>query len=398
MNQQDLLEQEEEPAPQLDAALVSQAVVASTDWTTETLINQLRRGNIALNPRFQRRDAWGTDRKSRFVESIILGLPIPQVVLAERAGQKGTYIVLDGKQRLLSMMQFAGIAAEGSKNNKFSLEDLEVRDDLNGKTYADIEHDLGLMQTLNAFHNQTIRSVVIRNWPNMAFLHMVFLRLNTGSVTLSPQELRQAMFPGPFSDFLDDTASASTSLQELLELDEPDFRMRDVELLARFLAFANFVGKYAGELKPFIDEACSQLNVEWFSREAVLKSQAAAFELALTAGLQIFGRENLARRPGGMGKRRPFNRAILDTILFYFSDQQVRDLAVAKPGEVRAAYETLYKSNLEFARASESSTKTVAATYARYRLWGEALRAAVGAQFILPELQNNRILFAGFWP
>jgi hypothetical protein len=195
--QDDLLELEEEPAPKLDAALVSQAVVAATDWTTETLINQLRRGNIALNPRFQRRDAWAKDRKSRFVESLILGLPIPQVVLAERPGQKGTYIVLDGKQRLLSMMQFVGIAGDTSKNNKFALESLEVRDDLNGKTYAEIEGDLSLRQTLNAFHNQTIRSVVIRNWPNMEFLHMVFLRLNTGSVTLSPQELRQAMFPGP---------------------------------------------------------------------------------------------------------------------------------------------------------------------------------------------------------
>src|SRR5438874_2172043 len=124
MNQQELLEQEEEPSPQLDPALVSQAVVAATDWTTETLINQLRRGNIALNPRFQRRDAWTTDRKSRFVESLILGLPIPQIVLAERAGEKGRYIILDGKQRMLSLMQFAGIWTEGSQYNKFALEEL----------------------------------------------------------------------------------------------------------------------------------------------------------------------------------------------------------------------------------------------------------------------------------
>jgi hypothetical protein len=66
-----------------------------TDWTTETIVNQLRRGNINLNPRFQRRNAWNTLRKSLFVESLILGLPVPQIILAEepcgnsRRGRKG---------------------------------------------------------------------------------------------------------------------------------------------------------------------------------------------------------------------------------------------------------------------------------------------------------------------
>ena len=55
-----------------------------TDWTTETIVNQLRRGNINLNPRFQRRNAWDKQRKSLFVKSLILGLPVPQIILAER--------------------------------------------------------------------------------------------------------------------------------------------------------------------------------------------------------------------------------------------------------------------------------------------------------------------------
>jgi hypothetical protein len=59
------------------------AVVSATDWTTETVVSQLSRGNIQLNPRFQRRDAWKRDRKSRFIESLIVGLRIPQIVLAE---------------------------------------------------------------------------------------------------------------------------------------------------------------------------------------------------------------------------------------------------------------------------------------------------------------------------
>ena len=91
---------------QQDRNTFSEAVLWSTDWTTETIISQLKKKNIELYPSFQRRDAWGPDRKCRFIESIILGLPIPQIILAERKDKKGSYIVIDGKQRLLSIRQF----------------------------------------------------------------------------------------------------------------------------------------------------------------------------------------------------------------------------------------------------------------------------------------------------
>lgn len=84
----------------------------ATDWTADTIINQLGKGNIRLDPAFQRRDAWTIQRRSKFIESLILGLPIPQLVLAEGPEGKGTFLVIDGKQRLLSLQQFAGINLE----------------------------------------------------------------------------------------------------------------------------------------------------------------------------------------------------------------------------------------------------------------------------------------------
>ncbi|MGA2136906.1 MAG: DUF262 domain-containing protein [Bryobacteraceae bacterium] len=68
----------------VDPSLLGRAVVFGTDWTAATLIDQLGRGNIKLDPIFQRRDAWNAARKSRFIESIILGLPIPQLGLPKR--------------------------------------------------------------------------------------------------------------------------------------------------------------------------------------------------------------------------------------------------------------------------------------------------------------------------
>ncbi len=89
--------EEDASAPSNDE--IRQAFVTGSDWTTETIISQLRKGNINLNPIFQRREVWTRARKSLLIESIILNLPVPQIVLAERKDQPNTYIVLDGKQR-----------------------------------------------------------------------------------------------------------------------------------------------------------------------------------------------------------------------------------------------------------------------------------------------------------
>jgi uncharacterized protein DUF262 len=102
--------EDEDDLKRADLQRLNEAVVAATDWTAETIIRQLDRGNINLNPAFQRRDAWTATRKSKFIESLILGLPIPQLVLAESKAQKGSYIIIDGKQRLLSLRQFAAKA------------------------------------------------------------------------------------------------------------------------------------------------------------------------------------------------------------------------------------------------------------------------------------------------
>lgn len=220
--------------PSIGEHELNAAVVTGADWTTETILNQISRGNIQLDPNFQRRDAWDRRRKSRFIESLILGFPIPQIVLAEDREHRGRFIVLDGKQRLLALKQFAESPALDSndklKNSGFSLTGLNILKKLNGHSLVDIEADPLNGRLLDSFQNQTIRTVMVRNWPNEDYLNEVFLRLNTGSVQLSPQELRQALHPGPFTKFLDDFSSSCKPLQQSLGNDAPDFRMRDVEL------------------------------------------------------------------------------------------------------------------------------------------------------------------------
>lgn len=389
----DSLEFIDEDDGSLDPAQVqrfAEAVLFSTDWTVETILGQLERGNIDLNPRFQRRDAWSLKNKSRFIESVILGLPVPQIVLAEKRSRRGTFIVLDGKQRLLTLMQFAG-QAQGAHNG-FSLSSLEARPDLTRKRFAQFSTEPNLQQDLDAFNNHTIRTVVIRNWPNNSFLHLVFLRLNTGSVKLSPQELRQAMVPGNFSDFVDDHAIASMGLKILLSRRTPDPRMRDVELLVRFLSFANRISDYRGRMKAFLDDSCEHFNALWEHQEETFRRQAEALEQAINVLVGLF-ESNLARKTGS----RSFNRAIFDALSFYAADDRIRHHMQVKADAVIDAYARAL-ANAEFAEAVESDTAGTPHTFARLAIWGRYLGEATQLDFKCPRLVDGHIEFGGFWP
>lgn len=366
----------------VDQRTVSQAVVSATDWTTETVISQINKGNIQLNPRFQRRDAWEPDRKSRFIESLILGLPIPQLVLAEVKNKRGSYIVIDGKQRLLSIRQFAA-AADDPLFNRLRLSGLNIRQDLRRLSLVDLRDDPGRSDDLAAFENQPIRTVVIKNWENEDFLYQVFLRLNTGSVPLSPQELRQALHPGPFVEFADLASGDSPALRELLKLKRPDFRMRDAELLIRWYAFQHFFGRYSGDLKGFLDLTCESLNDQWNGVEERVRAELDQFEAAYATAKFIFG-QNVCRKWTPEGYEKPFNRAIYDVLMFYFAQEAVRQAAADRREDIEQAFKDLCEQNPEFLGSIERTTKSIGATSTRFSIWARELNRVLGLQLASP--------------
>jgi len=384
-------EGEEDLAP-ANLKKIGQVVVTGTDWTAETILNQLQRGNIHLNPSFQRRNAWRPPNRSRFIESLILGLPVPQLVFAENKSPslRGTFIVIDGKQRLLSLRQFAA-HTDDKDYIPLKLEGLETRSDLNGLTLEEMEKRADLAGEVRAFQNQTIRTVVVKNWPNEDILYLIFLRLNTGSVKLSPQELRQALQPGKFVQYVDEYSGKSPGLRRIFKTDEPDFRMRDAELLVRYFAYRNFLVKYRGALKEFLDETCKDLNDAWDARKAELEEQADDLELAIATTFDIFDDARAFRKWTGTGYQRPFNRAVFDIMVYYFSDERIRKKAVQAKKKVRERFERLCATNRIFTRSIETSTKTLEATAERLNLWGLALRDILKGSFEVPRREGDRI-------
>lgn len=359
----------------------SDLAVTGTDWTVETIIGQIKKGNIQLDPSFQRRDAWSNKVKSRFIESLFMGLPIPQIILAEQKDKKGKFIVIDGKQRLLSLKQFA---LPDNDEQALKLSGLEVLPKFNRMTYASIEKGL-FFDDIDAFNNQTIRTVVIKNWKNVEILYLLFLRLNTGSVKLSPQELRQALYPGKFIDFVNAESGSNQGLQKMLNIKKADFRMRDVEILIRFFAFNFFAKDYSGSMQNFLDLTCDKLNKSYETQEHLIKDAVDLFNSAIALTFDVFGNRKAFRKFKSGKYEDKYNRAVIDIMLFYFSQIKDKENTVKLQTNIAASFEELCASDQDFLSSLESTTKSLTAVHYRFRKWGEALGAITGEQLLIPE-------------
>lgn len=372
-----------EDAPKLDYRKV---VTAPTDWTVQTILTQLQNHSFELNPDFQRRNAWTDARKSKFIESLILGLPIPQLVFAEHDtddNDVAEYVVIDGKQRLLAIESFY------HEDDPLRLTGLTVLNQLNGKTLAEIVDDAAISRYVKRLQNRTIRTVVIRSWPDDTFLHLVFHRINHQTLALSAQELRQALNPGPFTRFVDSYAGASVVIHGVLGAQKmPDFRMRDVELLVRFLGFQLRLSSYRGNLKKFLDETCQFFNLQWKDHHARIEQKSEACDEAIRVTQDIFGEHAFRRYVEDRYESR-FNRAVFDVMLYYFSDPELSATARQHREAVVEAYEELNRTDERFARSVASTTKTLPATVYRIGKWGEVLSTTLNIPIHRPRLNED---------
>lgn len=357
------------------------ATLWSTDWTTETITSQLKKGNINLSPKFQRRNAWDDKRKSLFIESLFLGLPVPQLILAEEKTKKGSFLVIDGKQRLLALRQF--VADTDDKDfTSLRLKGLDEKDNLNGKNYSDLKNENS--DEINTFDNQSIRTVVIRNWKEDKYLHAVFLRINTGSVQLSPQELRQALLPGYFSDYIDDFSTESETLKTFLGLKEPDFRMRDVEIVLRYFAYKFFADEYSGNFKKFLDDTSRRLNSQWDKERNNIEAASSELNRGLEFITSIFGKTGACRKWAVERYERRINRAVFDVMIYYFSDEAVRKKGQKKEKRIESAFKRLCEADMTFLSSIETTTKSQLANWTRFDVWSKALNKILGTKLKNP--------------
>ncbi|MBH3434425.1 DUF262 domain-containing protein [Pseudomonas citronellolis] len=341
------------------------AVVLNADWTIETINLQIQKGNIDLQPGFQRRVAWDDERKSRLIESIIVGLPVPNIVLAENKDSRGKFIVIDGKQRLVAVSEYM--------QGTYKLKGLDMRPDLNSKAFNDLPQE-----DREHLENATIRSSVIRNWKDENFLYVTFFRLNSGSLPLSPQELRKALIGGNLISAIDDYMLGSTPFKAVFG-DGLDKRMRDSELVLRFVAYDRSLADYRGDFKEFLDNNTRYFEDDWDNRSPQIKDIFQRLDTALDAAHKIFGQDAFKKWIGDKYER-VINRAVFDCISRFFAQPDVAAEAIARQTEVVDAFKAVCQVQA-FKDSIEKTPKTVTATFQRVDLWGEQLAACLGKAF-----------------
>lgn len=230
------------------------------DYPVDGLVKRLQKDDIII-PGFQREYVWTLRQASRFIESLILGLPVPGIFLSKEK-EEGKLLVIDGQQRLKTLQFFF----EGVFNGKeFRL--VEVQDEYNGKLFKELE-DIDKRQLENSVIHATVLKQDLPRDDQSSVYH-VFERLNTGGSILYPQEIRACIYHGPFNELLSEINN-NTSWRHIFG--KVNKRLKDEELLLRFFALYYDRDKYEKPFKVFLNTfMSSNRKLERYSKDVLKK-------------------------------------------------------------------------------------------------------------------------------
>lgn len=214
-----------------------------------SLIEQLEYEEIELSPEFQRAsNVWDDTKKSRLIESVLLGLPLPSFYFSEDpVTQK--LIIVDGLQRICAFKSFML-----EKKTPLKLKGMEFLTDLEGKTFENLDRTLirrlkGLKITLNTLKKGTPAKVK----------QVLFKRVNTAGVPLTPQEMRNALYQGKATKLLNRMVKAESFKNATGGINNK--RMLDCDFANRFIAFYHReIKEYNSKLDSFMGDALDDIN------------------------------------------------------------------------------------------------------------------------------------------
>jgi hypothetical protein len=212
----------------------------TADWTISALRDKFERGQIDVQPEYQREYVWALkpELPSRLIESLLLNIPIPPIYFGKMPNKH--FEVIDGQQRLTTLIRFV--------RNEFPLQKLQRLASLNGKRFHNLSEEYQ-----STVLDATIRTIVIDAGQNHNLRYEVFERLNRGSIALNEQELRNCIYRGPFCDLLT-KLEREPFWRKVKGSEKPEPRFLEREMILRFFAFANRIDSYAGNLKRFLND------------------------------------------------------------------------------------------------------------------------------------------------
>jgi len=237
----------------------------SYDITVKQLIDMVAEGQINISPDYQRRFVWDEVRQSQLVESIFLGIPIPSLFMA--TNEDATWEVIDGLQRLTTMINFAG----SNDNDSLKLKGMDKIPSLNGATFNALPTEIKL-----TFITRPIRITVLNDQSDHQVRFDLFERLNTGGIVLHEQEIRNCVFQGPFNDFVKKCAQ-DERLQSIIRRSDKTGRGNVEELTLKFFAYYERREHFSHSVKEFLNDYM-EMKTSSFPNKAQLAN---IFELTL---------------------------------------------------------------------------------------------------------------------
>jgi hypothetical protein len=320
------------------------------DYPVDSLVKRLQAEDIII-PNFQRQFVWTLREASRFVESLLLGLPVPSIFLSKEA-ETQKFLVIDGQQRLLSLRYFYN-GVWPITRKEFALRG--VVEKFEGQTYATLasEHRRRL-------DNSIIHTIIVKQDEpsnDSSSIYHIFERLNTTGRSLTPQEIRTAIYHGPFSDLLGDL-----NLMEAWRsvYGPPNRLMRDQELILRFLALYFDGGNYKRPMKAFLNSFMGR------NRHLSLIPADRIRDVFVQTVDTVY--RSLGTRAFRLAK--VLNAAVFDAVMVGVARRLERG-AVMSCETMRMRYSTLLSSK-EFLLAAERATADEDSVSTRLRLASEA--------------------------
>jgi uncharacterized protein with ParB-like and HNH nuclease domain len=338
------------------------------DFNLKTLFDFIDSGIVKI-PGFQRNYVWDIRRASKLIESIIIGIPIPQIFLFEEDRNK--FIVIDGQQRYMTIYYFMkkrfpreekrfelrqifdekGTIPEAilNDNNYFVDFNLQLSDSkpgqrnkYKGKNYFTLDD-----QDKITFDLRTIRNIIIKqNSPDdgNSVVFEIFNRLNSGGVNLKPQEIRTSLFHSRFYDSLY-ALNLDKNWRTLTPQSEPDLHMKDIEILLRGFAMLTMKDDYTPSMIKFLNKF--SLKTKGFNKEHIdyLNSLFHAFvEYCKSLDNKVF-----------FNKSGRFNISVYESIFFAMCKDAFdkKDLSIR---EVSIDSINKLKSNATFIESTQSNT------------------------------------------
>lgn len=259
------------------------------DMSFGEIMSMYERGEIIINPEFQRLYRWSDYQKTRFIESVIIGIPIPPVFVAE--DDNGRWELVDGLQRLSTIFSFFGNLKGEEVKNKWTLGAGDMLQSLDGYTVD----TLPLKIQLNI--KRAVCRVEIIKWNSEYDLRFeLFNRLNTGGSPLTNQEIRNSLYrsiSSVFNDFLKEMAANENFIRSVNVSKELVDQLYLEELVLRFMSLyqnrKNVKKSIAQHMTDFMKDAVSDSNFNYGKYRVVFNR---TFEILKPLGASIFNSRN----------------------------------------------------------------------------------------------------------